>query len=108
MSGKTQIRWLMQTGAIAFCLGYHVSWAFAADAEKGKTIARRWCAACHVVSPDQKEGNTDAPSFASIARRKPKSRLMAFLTDPHPKMPDMSLTREEIADIAEYISSLKP
>jgi len=27
--------------------------------------------------------------------------------DPHPKMPDMSLTREEIADLVAYIGTLK-
>jgi hypothetical protein len=30
-----------------------------------------------------------------------------FLLDPHPKMPDMSLTRTEAADIAAYIGSLR-
>jgi hypothetical protein len=28
------------------------------------------------------------------------------LLEPHPKMPNMSLTRTEAADIAEYINSL--
>jgi hypothetical protein len=29
-----------------------------------------------------------------------------FLLDPHPKMPDMSLTRTEAGDLAAYIASL--
>ena len=79
----------------------------AADAVKGGIIAKRWCAACHLVSPDQTQANSDAPSFAAIARKKPSSKqLTAFLTDPHPKMPDMNLTRSEIADIAAYIGTL--
>ena len=42
-----------------------------------------------------------------IARKKPSSKqLTAFLTDPHPKMPDMNLTRSEIADIVAYIGTL--
>jgi hypothetical protein len=32
--------------------------------------------------------------------------LAFFLLDPHPKMPDMALTRAEAADLAAYISSL--
>ena len=78
----------------------------AADAAKGGIIAKRWCAACHLVSPDQTRANSDAPSFAAIAHRKKSSQLTALLTDPHPKMPDMNLTRSEIADIVAYIGTL--
>lgn len=81
--------------------------AFAADGAKGAIIAKRWCAACHLVSPDQKLANPDVPGFAAIARKNPSAKqLKAFLADPHPKMPDMSLTRSEIDDIVAYIGSL--
>lgn len=83
--------------------------AFAADAAKGEVIAKRWCAACHLVSSDQTHANSDVPSFASIAHKKqPSEKLKTFLTDPHPKMPDMNLSRSEIADIVAYIGSLDP
>ena len=81
--------------------------ALADDAAKGEIIVKRWCAACHVVSPDQVKANSDAPTFASIAhKRQPPKKLKAFLTNPHPKMPDMNLSRSEIADIVAYIGSL--
>jgi mono/diheme cytochrome c family protein len=81
--------------------------AFAADTRKGEIIAKRWCAACHLVATDQTLANSDTPSFAAIARKKlPAAQLTAFLTDPHPKMPNMSLSRSEIADIVAYIKSL--
>lgn len=82
--------------------------AFAADAAKGEVIAKRWCATCHLVSPDQPTANSDVPSFASIARKKKltAAELATFLSFSHPKMPDMSLTRNEIADIVAYIRSL--
>ncbi len=81
--------------------------AFADDPAKGEIIARRWCAACHVVAPDQTLANSDAPTFASIAhRREEPKKLKAFLTDPHPKMPNMNLSRSEIADIVAYIGRL--
>jgi mono/diheme cytochrome c family protein len=79
----------------------------AANAAKGEIIARRWCAACHVVAADQTSANSDAPTFASIAQRHERAKkLEAFLMDPHPKMPDMNLSRSEIADIVAYIGSL--
>jgi cytochrome c2 len=80
----------------------------AADAHNGEQIARRWCEPCHVVAPDQREVTGEAPPLASIARRPDfdAARIATFLLDPHPKMPDMSLTRIETADLAAYIATL--
>lgn len=73
----------------------------------GRDIAQRWCAACHVVEPGQRDASSDVPSFADIAaRRTDLDALAAFLADPHPVMPDMSLTREEIRNLVAYIGSL--
>ena len=82
--------------------------ALAADAEHGETLARRWCASCHVVAPDQTRGADSVPTFASIARRPGFSadRVALFLIDPHPKMPDMQLGRGEAADLGAYIAGL--
>jgi len=81
------------------------SGAVAADADNGERLAKRWCASCHIVASDQRQGNTDAPPFASIAKKSniTAARLAFFLLDPHPKMPDMSLTRSEAADLAAYV-----
>ena len=38
--------------------------------------------------------------------KKQASELKGFLADPHPKMPNMSLSRSEIADIVAYIKTL--
>ena len=80
----------------------------ASDIDKGKTIALRWCASCHLVAPDQQQASADVPSFASIADRPGFSSetTTTFLQDPHPKMPSFALTRQETDDIAEYIASL--
>jgi cytochrome c2 len=80
----------------------------AADAHNGEQIARRWCEPCHVVAADQREVTGEAPPFASIARRPGfnAAGIATFLLDPHPKMPDMSLTRVEAADLAAYIGTL--
>ena len=82
--------------------------ALAADARNGEQLARRWCGPCHVVAADQRQVTGEAPPFATIATRPgfETARIATFLLDPHPKMPDMSLTRIEAADLAAYIATL--
>lgn len=83
--------------------------AFGADAARGADIARRWCASCHLVSADQTRGTTGAPAFSEIAGREAfdAARVALFLLAPHPKMPDMNLSRSEAADVAAYIALQK-
>jgi mono/diheme cytochrome c family protein len=80
----------------------------AADADHGEQLAKRWCAACHIVSPDQTRGADNVPAFSAIAQAPGFSadKVARFLLDPHPKMPDMQLTRQEAADLGAYIASL--
>ena len=82
--------------------------AYAADVDHGATLAKRWCAACHIVAPDQTHGADNVPTFASIAARPGFSadKTARFLMDPHPKMPDMQIGRGEAADLGAYIASL--
>jgi mono/diheme cytochrome c family protein len=82
----------------------------AADSDNGKRLAERWCQACHVVAAGRRPSTDAAPPFASIAARPDfdAAKVALFLLDPHPKMPDMSLTRTEAADLAAYIGSLAP
>jgi mono/diheme cytochrome c family protein len=79
------------------------------NAANGEQLATRWCASCHVVAPDQRAASADTPSFASIAAAPDfsEARLAFFLLDPHPKMPNMSLTRREAADLAAFIATRK-
>jgi mono/diheme cytochrome c family protein len=81
--------------------------ARAADAANGERLAKRWCAACHVVSADQKHGNTQVAPFSATAKEPgfDAAKLALYLLNPHPRMPDMSLTRNEAADLAAYIVS---
>lgn len=88
----------------------HGSVAHAAfEAANGKVLAEKWCASCHLVSPDQAKASADAPPFASIARRPDEDidRLAFFLLDPHPVMPNFNLSRDQITDVVAYIRSLK-
>jgi mono/diheme cytochrome c family protein len=80
--------------------------ALAADAGNGERLASRWCAACHIVAADQTKGSTQAPPFSAIAKQPGfnDARLALYLLLPHPRMPDMSLSRSEAADLAAYIA----
>jgi mono/diheme cytochrome c family protein len=83
--------------------------ACSADAGSGERLARRWCATCHVVADNQRQPTGEAPPFATIAHIPDfdAGKLALFLLNPHPKMPDMGLSRSEAADLAAYIASLR-
>jgi mono/diheme cytochrome c family protein len=101
------IRFLLRGALACLLLSALPVCTYAADAANGEMIAKRWCAACHLVAPEQTRASADVPSFAAVARMKlPPESLKAFLSDPHPRMPNMNLTRSEIDDIVAYIGSL--
>ncbi len=82
--------------------------ASAADTDHGEKLARRWCAACHIVANDQTHGLDNAATFAAIGRIPglDAEKIAMFLRDPHPKMPDMQLSQPEATDLAAYIVSV--
>ena len=97
-------------GLLLLSFGVSVaSGSLAADANNGETLAKRWCASCHVVSSMQMQGTAQAPPFSAIASKPDfNERTVAyFLLAPHPRMPDMSLSRSEAADLAAYIATQK-
>jgi mono/diheme cytochrome c family protein len=105
---RTLSRLLLVASCVCLALGPTSS--FAADAAAGKTIAERWCVGCHLVADQQKSATTDqAPPFASIARTPDfgANKLALLLLKPHLNMPKLALSRAEIADLAEYILTLK-
>jgi mono/diheme cytochrome c family protein len=80
-----------------------------ADADNGeRRLARRWCSSCHVVAANQRQATGEAPPFATIASKPDfdAAKIALFLLDPHPKRPDMGLSRAEEADLTAYISTL--
>jgi mono/diheme cytochrome c family protein len=105
MANRLWIMWMI----IAALAGPAASAAFAADAGHGEQLARRWCASCHVVAPNQRNSTSEAPPFAAIAKQPEfdAAKLAFFLLDPHPKMPDMGLSRAAATDLAAYIARFK-
>jgi mono/diheme cytochrome c family protein len=100
---------LVMGAAVASLPFLGLSSAIAADADHGADLAKRWCATCHVVASDQKQASADVPPFATIAHKSgfTPEKVAYFLLDPHPKMPNFPLSRDEAADIAAYIDSLR-
>ena len=99
-----------RAGIFAFALFATLSNGVAAPADpvNGERLAKQWCASCHIVSADQTRGADNVPAFATIAKIPGFSarNIGQFLLDPHPKMPDMQLTRNEASDLGAYIASL--
>lgn len=84
--------------------------ARAADVNAGQQLAERWCASCHVVSPTQRQGTPDVAPFSAVARIPSfdAHKLAFFLLAPHPRMPDMSLSRQAAEDLAAFIAKQAP
>jgi mono/diheme cytochrome c family protein len=83
--------------------------AAAADAQAGHDLALRWCTSCHIV--DRSAHGTDtAPPFPGIAERNAHDLgwVRAWLTAPHPPMPNFNLERAQIDDLIAYLESLAP
>ncbi len=78
----------------------------AADPEAGRALASAWCSGCHAV---ERAGADLAPPLGTIARRAGRSEgyLFGWLSDPHPPMPQLNLSRQEIADIIAYLQGLR-
>lgn len=94
---------------LALVVGQVVPAVAAGDVRDGHALARQWCSECHIVDDEQTTGSADVPPFAAIARSESLTSegLSAFLADPHPVMPNLSLSRAQIADIVAYIEALK-
>ena len=78
------------------------------DADAGERLAREWCTACHYVGPGAAASDA-APAFAEIANNPAATTegWRNWLMDPHPPMPNLALSRQEIDAIVAYLQSLK-
>lgn len=103
---------LLAVLAVAFVAFISIAPARAAgDAAAGKALAQIWCSGCHIVDPTggaTKGGADSAPPFAEIAHRYGADHvwLHAWLTAPHPPMPNLTLSRAEMDDVIAYLDSL--
>ena len=77
------------------------------DAARGQALARRWCAACHLVA--LRLTNIDPPTFTAIANDPTRTPdyLRTFFVSPHKDMPPIQLTIPQIEDFIAYFGILK-
>lgn len=109
---QTAWRWLGLTAVAAGLLGLPlISHAASGDAAKGHALAKRLCSNCHIIGDEAAAAtiSADVPSFKSIAGLPDQSpeRIAGRIVVPHPPMPQIDVTRNEIRDLAAYIMSLK-
>ena len=96
--------------AIALLLSVIAVPTHAQDVDSGRAIAEHWCSACHLVGRTQTLAPNDAiPTFRSIADMNSTTAisLTVFLQSSHEPMPNLMLSRRQIADVSAYILSLR-
>jgi cytochrome c len=84
--------------------------AEAQDIDRGREMAERWCANCHVVGRSAQAGRADGlPTFPAIATKKETTAasLRGVMTAAHGRMPDFSLGPRDQEDLTAYIFSLR-
>jgi mono/diheme cytochrome c family protein len=81
----------------------------AGDPQAGRAYALKNCSSCHLVSLNQPPPEHKAPSFAAIAgmRSTTEMSLHAFLSTPHPHMPNFIVPPKDGQDVIAYILSLR-
>jgi mono/diheme cytochrome c family protein len=105
-------RWVGGQAAAAGAAMAALGWgaAQAADAAAGAQLAAQWCANCHVAAQGQIAGADPAPSLVALMRDPAwdDAALARAIAEPHPRMPDPGLTRDQIADVVAYLATLRP
>lgn len=80
------------------------------SAAEGQELSEKLCIGCHVIGTEA-EGATPVgpPTFSSIANKPGQTaeRIKGALVAPHPPMPDMQLTNDEILDVIAYLETLR-
>jgi len=87
-----------------------MSAAWADQVERGRALAERLCAECH-LNPGQgeKQGEMGIPGFVAVAKRPNQTidKIVGWLQSAPPMMPDHHLTRDEMEVLADFIMSLR-
>ena len=78
--------------------------------QRGLVLVQRLCVSCH-LPPDGSSASAvvGIPSLRTIANRQGQSgpNIERVLINPHPPMPDIRLTNDEVADIITYLDTLR-
>jgi cytochrome c len=79
--------------------------------ERGRVVAQLHCAACHAIGAAGASSSPMAPPFRIVRMRYNEitfERRMARLgEDGHSEMPNFTIDRADVDDVAAYIDSLR-
>jgi cytochrome c len=94
--------------ALAVVIGHAgVVHAASGNAEAGRQLVTRSCSSCHATD-SAKTASDNAPPFAAVAKtnKERPAWIRGWLMQPHPPMPNISLSRQQIDDIIAYLGTL--
>lgn len=101
---------LILAGSAALLLASWGPSAASEDVERGRAMAERLCAPCH-MNPGQgeKAGASGVPSFQAVAKRPTQTQegVEAWLRSVPRMMPNHHLTHEEVRVLASFVMSLR-
>ena len=93
--------------ALTLCIGYTNVAEAAGSAEAGRQMVLRSCSSCHATESSA-TATDGAPPFSAVAKtnKERPAWIRGWLMSPHPPMPNISLSRQQIDDIIAYLWSL--
>lgn len=83
--------------------------AVAQDVGRGRALAERLCAQCHMVpGQGEKRAANEIPGFVAVARRRNQTPegIVAWLRSVPPMMPNHHLSQDEMYALAAFIMTL--
>jgi mono/diheme cytochrome c family protein len=77
------------------------------NAEAGRELVNRSCVTCHAPSGVSRASDTAPPlSFLARDNKYRAAFVRGWLMNPHPPMPGIPLSRQQISDIVAYLQTL--
>jgi len=77
------------------------------NAEAGRQLVMRSCTSCHAPASTTAASDAAPPlSFVARDNRNNPAWIRGWLMDPHPPMPGIMLSRQQIDDVIAYLNTL--
>jgi cytochrome c len=81
--------------------------ATAGDAKEGQLLVERSCSSCHATEVTTTVADGAPPlSFIAKDNKARPAWIRGWLMDPHPPMPGIMLSRQQIDNIIAYLNAL--
>ena len=80
------------------------------EVEKGRALAERLCANCHLnEGQGEKQGSMGIPGFRAVAKRPSQTvdNILNWLKSVPPMMPNHHLSQDEMLALAVFVESLR-